>query len=70
MDVTVLQYFESHLWDEMRAAIGDTIPRVHSRPNMVGRRELTFLWRAIRDGCPGVLCLARVYASLGCYAVK
>jgi len=38
VDVSVLRSFESHLWDEMKAAIGDTIPHVHSRPNMVGRR--------------------------------
>ena len=50
MDVTVFRSLESHLWDEMRAAIGDTIPCVHPRPNMpVGRREPTFLWKGLDD---------------------
>ena len=49
VDVSVLQSFESILWDEMKAAIGATIPCVQSRPNMVRRRELMFLWKGLDD---------------------
>lgn len=31
VDVTVLQALENDLWDEMNAAVGDTIFHVHSR---------------------------------------